>query len=169
MFLLWKKNNKKTNKHQNNRFSSVSSGSAAEKSYFLSRVKVWARFYVHAGNLSSLIQIFKQRGRINRFGLVWFYGTSTIVSYLMPNPFLYIWTVLFQTIQFSIRRRFQCQRAVLFQTIQFRVSIVFCLHSSKTVLFRAIQFSISTHIQCQKQFYFKQFSLALLSLVLFDQ
>ena len=24
------------------------------------------------------------------FGLVWFYGTSTIVGYLMPNPFLYI-------------------------------------------------------------------------------
>ena len=25
-----------------------------------------------------------------QFGLVWFYGTSTIVGYLMPNPFLYI-------------------------------------------------------------------------------
>ena len=24
------------------------------------------------------------------FGLVWFYGISTIVGYLMPNPFLYI-------------------------------------------------------------------------------
>ena len=24
------------------------------------------------------------------FGLVGFYGTSTIVGYLMPNPFLYI-------------------------------------------------------------------------------
>ena len=24
------------------------------------------------------------------FGLVWFYGTSIIVGYLMPNPFLYI-------------------------------------------------------------------------------
>ena len=23
------------------------------------------------------------------FSLVWFYGTSTIVGYLMPNPFLY--------------------------------------------------------------------------------
>ena len=32
---------------------------------------------------------------------VW-YGTSTIAGYLMPNPFLYIQTVLFQTIQFSI-------------------------------------------------------------------
>ena len=25
-----------------------------------------------------------------RFGLVWFYGISTIVGYLMPNP-VYIW------------------------------------------------------------------------------
>ena len=24
------------------------------------------------------------------FGLVWFYGISVIVGYLMPNPFLYI-------------------------------------------------------------------------------
>ena len=25
-----------------------------------------------------------------RFALVWFYGISTSVGYLMPNPFLYI-------------------------------------------------------------------------------
>ena len=30
------------------------------------------------------------------FGLVWFYGISTIVGYSIPNP------VLFQTIQFGI-------------------------------------------------------------------
>ena len=24
------------------------------------------------------------------FGLIWFYGISTIVDYLMPNPFLYM-------------------------------------------------------------------------------
>ena len=40
------------------------------------------------------------------FGLVGFYGTSTIVGYLMRNPFLYILTVLFQTIQFSISTQF---------------------------------------------------------------
>ena len=38
------------------------------------------------------------------FGLV--YGISTIVGYLMLNPFLYIETVLFQTIQFSISTQF---------------------------------------------------------------
>ena len=40
------------------------------------------------------------------FGLPWFYGISTFVGYLMPNPFLYIYTVLFQTIQFSIQKQF---------------------------------------------------------------
>ena len=44
----------------------------------------------------------------NRFGLVWFglawlYGISTIVGYLIPNLFLYIQSVLFQTIQLSKR------------------------------------------------------------------
>ena len=31
-----------------------------------------------------------------------FYGISTFVGYLIPNPFLYKFSVLFQTIQFSI-------------------------------------------------------------------
>ena len=37
---------------------------------------------------------------------VWFYDISTIVGYLMPNLFLYIWTVLIQSIQFSISTQF---------------------------------------------------------------
>ena len=52
------------------------------------------------------------------FGLVWFYGTSTIVGYLMPNPFLYIQTFLYQTIQFSISTQFQCQKTVPFQKVR---------------------------------------------------
>ena len=42
------------------------------------------------------------------FSLVWFwfYGISTIVGYLMPNPFLYKLRVLFQTIQFRISTQF---------------------------------------------------------------
>ena len=40
------------------------------------------------------------------FGWVGVYGTSIIVGYLMPNPFLYISTVLFQIIQFSISTQF---------------------------------------------------------------
>ena len=39
-------------------------------------------------------------------GLVWFYSISTIVSYLTSNSFLYIQTVLIQTIQFSISKQF---------------------------------------------------------------
>ena len=48
---------------------------------------------------------------VGRFGFS-FYGISTIVGYLMPNPFLYLLAVPFQTVQFSI-------------------SIVFCLHTVK--------------------------------------
>ena len=33
--------------------------------------------------------------------VVRFYGISTIIGYLTPNPFLYKQSVLFQTIQFS--------------------------------------------------------------------
>ena len=40
------------------------------------------------------------------FGLIWFYSISTIVGYLMSNPYLYIQIVLFQTILFSIRMQF---------------------------------------------------------------
>ena len=39
-------------------------------------------------------------------GLVWFYGISTFVGYLTPNPFLCKLSVLFQTIQFSMSTQF---------------------------------------------------------------
>ena len=42
--------------------------------------------------------------------LFMFYGISTFVGNLMPNPFLYKWTVLFQMIQFSISTQFNCQK-----------------------------------------------------------
>ena len=68
------------------------------------------------------------------FGLVWFYGISTIIGYLMLNPFLNALTVLFQTIQVSIQKQFHFK--------QFSLG----LHSLnvKTILFKAIQFNIST-------------------------
>ena len=37
------------------------------------------------------------------------YGISTFVGYSMPNPFLYKWTVLLQTIQSIISTQFSCQ------------------------------------------------------------
>ena len=43
-------------------------------------------------------------------GLVWFYGISTIVGYLMPNPFVYIQIALFLTIHFSISTQFKCKK-----------------------------------------------------------
>ena len=39
--------------------------------------------------------------------LVWFYGISTFVGYLIPNPFLYK-SVLFQTIPFSMSTQYKC-------------------------------------------------------------
>ena len=42
----------------------------------------------------------------NTVGLVRFYGISTMEGYLMPNPFLYTSTNLFQAIQFSISTQF---------------------------------------------------------------
>ena len=38
-------------------------------------------------NTSQLPIIYKEMSQID---LVWFYGISTIVGYLVPNPFLYI-------------------------------------------------------------------------------
>ena len=67
------------------------------------------------------------------FGFSWsfgFYGISTFVGYLMSNPFLYKWSVLFQTIQFSMSTQFNSQKDFYFK------------------LFSLI-----------KQFWFKQFSL----------
>ena len=92
----------------------------------------------------------------------------------MPNPFLHKWTVLFQTVQFSISTQFNCQKhsfqaiqfsqTVLLQTILFSIHLVFCLHTvkcqnssilnnsfehTKTVPFQTIQFSTSIQFKCQ--------------------
>ena len=84
-----------------------------------------------------------------RFGLIWFYGTSTIVGYLMPNLFLYIITVLFQTIQFSIN--------IIFIYTQFYFKQFFLhkylIQMLKQFYFR--QFSISTQFWCQKAVLFQ--------------
>ena len=46
--------------------------------------------------------------------LVGFYGISTFVVYLMPNPFLCKSTVHFHTIQFSMSTQFNCQKHFYF-------------------------------------------------------
>ena len=46
-----------------------------------------------------------------RAPLLWFYGTSIVVGYLMPNPFLYKKSVLFQTIQVSIIHKFKVKNS----------------------------------------------------------
>ena len=43
---------------------------------------------------------------VSHEAFLWFYCISTIVGYVIPNPFLYIQTVLFQTIHFSVSTLF---------------------------------------------------------------
>ena len=80
-----------------------------------------------------------------------FYGTWTIVGYLIPSQFLCLQTVLFQTIQFSISSFFFCTqlniKPVLYLSIQFTIITQF--HCQKTVLFQTIHFSISSPFQYQ--------------------
>ena len=60
---------------------------------------------------------------LSHFGLVWFYGISTI-GYLMANPFLYIWTGLFQKISSTWVSSLH-SKIVLFHTIQFIINTLF--------------------------------------------
>ena len=52
---------------------------------------------------------------VNVRWLVGFYGTSTFVGYLTPNPFLYELSVLFQIIQSSMSTHFNCQKHFYFK------------------------------------------------------
>ena len=92
-------------------------------------------------NRSVFLYLFRYFLFLLRLLLVWFGLVLWHINHgwsFIPNPFLHILTVLFQTTQFSIIQ-LQCQKTVPFQTIRF---------------------SINTQFQCQKQFHFKQFCLA---------
>ena len=81
--------------------------------------------------------------------LIGFYGISTFEGYLMPYPFLYKSSDLFQTIQFSTSTQFNCRKHFYFKLF----GLV------KQFYFK--QFSlVQVQFQCEKQFHFKQFSLA---------
>ena len=78
---------------------------------------------------------------IVNIGLVWFvgfYGISTFVGYLTPNPFL-CKSVLFKTIQFSISTQFNGQKHFYFKLFK--------------QLYVAIQCKYSFNVE--KQFYLK--------------
>ena len=49
------------------------------------------------------------------FCLFVFYGISTFIVYLMPNPFSYKWTILFKIIQLSISTQFKSQKHFYFK------------------------------------------------------
>ena len=48
-----------------------------------------------------------------------FYGILTFVGHLMPNPFLYKQSVLFQKIQFWISTQFNCRKHFYFKLFSF--------------------------------------------------
>ena len=54
---------------------------------------------------------------IQILSLIWFYGISTIESYLMPNPFLNIQIVLFQTILMKYRSTNFTKKIVSYQCV----------------------------------------------------
>ena len=61
------------------------------------------------GNCSSMVITGHSEQSLNPRCVDWlagFYGISTFVGYLMPSPFLYKLSVLFQAIQFSIKNQF---------------------------------------------------------------
>ena len=71
-------------------------------------------------NFSSLLPLAKHFGIVPSALVVivclfGFYGISTFVGYLMPNPFLYKWIFLLQTIQFSISTQLNCQKLFYFK------------------------------------------------------
>ena len=62
---------------------------------------------------------------------VWFYGISTFVGYLTPNPFLCKQFVLLKAVKFSMSTQFNCQKHFhfklfkqLYVIIQLRVNTV---------------------------------------------
>ena len=94
-----------------------------------------------------------------KVNIVGFYGISTFVGYLTPNPFF----MKFKRIQFNMstvsQKHFYFKIFSLFKqfyiTIQFIVSKV---SMSKTVRFQIIQFSVSTQFKCKSSLYVKKFS-----------
>ena len=98
------------------------------------------------------------------FGLLGFYGISTFVGYLTPNPFLCKLSVLFKTIQLSISTQFNCQKYFYFKLFkQLYVTIQLCVNTvlmSKTVLFQIIQLSISTQFKYKYSLSVKNISIS---------
>ena len=47
-------------------------------------------FHKRTWNIKVVSKLFVLEKILDWFGMIYFYGSSTIVGYLMPNPFLYI-------------------------------------------------------------------------------
>ena len=77
-----------------------------------------------------------------------FYGISTFVGYLTPNPFLYKQSVVFQIIQSSMNTQFikniSISNYLVYSNSSNSVNFVYTQLNVKTILYIKIQFSLST-------------------------
>ena len=76
-------------------------------------------FGVVKSTVSKVMTTFEKKGYWLVGRLVGFYGISTFVGYLTPNPFLFKLSVLFQTIQFSMSTQSNCQKHFYFKLFNF--------------------------------------------------
>ncbi len=90
---------------------------------------------VMTNTITNMKLIFNQKFFCDLDGLIWFvgfYGISTFVGYLMPNPFVFKQSVLFKTIQFIINTYFNSKKHFYFKI--FKLSYVTIQLSVNTVL-----------------------------------
>ena len=84
----------------------------------------WVHFSMTSYQKETLLILYHFCYSFFLVGWLGFYGISTFVGYLTPNPFLCKLSILFQTIQFRMSTKFNCQKTFLFQTIQFIQTIL---------------------------------------------
>ena len=77
-----------------------------------------------------------------------FYGISTFVGYLMPNPF-FMKIVLFQTIQFSISTQFKCKYRLIVKNVSISSFSVYSSssNSANSVVYKYRFFLLT--VKCQ--------------------
>ena len=71
--------------------------------------------FINAAHFILTPRIPSMKEGLSVFRLVGFYGISTFEGYLTPNPLLCKYSVLFQTMQFSMSTQFNCQKHFYFK------------------------------------------------------
>ena len=103
--------------HPKYTYSFISSISPLPKTIqlFGTRALSFYAFYFVADGLTSIVNLNMERNWLVVGWLVGFYGISTFIGYLTQKPFLCKYSVLFQTIKFSMSTQFNCQKHFYFK------------------------------------------------------